>query len=255
MAGSLPTVRSGAAALYPLTRHLEYLTVVQQYTAGNEMRWKKRAPLTRLVLQYIDLLAADKTSIEGFFNSQKGQFDTTWSVTLPAPISATYSNLSFEDDVIRFEERKPRLYSTTLRVRQVQNRAFATPSVSAVFPAIVSGVKSQLPDVRIRKFVTSKNDMASGGRYVWDWYGGGLSGLPTGALMSWELNFPTIQDADVAILEQFFKSNNGRWRTFSFTDPDDASVHTKCRFAGDTFEVKYVGPAHNSVTLVIEEVN
>lgn len=206
----------------------------------------------RGVLAYTLLPAADRSALSTFFNSQKGQFDTTWNFVLGG---VNYQNLCFTDDTLRFIETIPTLFSCTLNIRQVQNRAFPTPAVALSYPTLSTGATTQLPYAQIRRFLTSVNDQESGIRYAYAWIGAGLTGLPAQALLGWDLAYPAITDADLSTLETFFKGMNGRWSSFTFTDPDDLSVHTKCRFGSDLFEVRHLGPNQNAVSLTVTETN
>ena len=252
MAGSFPTIRGGYQAIYPVTRTVSFDTGVMLALNATEQRWKKRAPLTKFSWTASNLKSADVTSIVNFHASQKGAYDPTWSFTLG---STTYSNLTFEDDVLQIKEDRPALFSIAIKARQTQNRNAGTPSVSAVYPTLASGFRAQLPYTQLRRFSTMKQDVGSGVRYSYSWWGGGLTGFPTGSLMGWELQYPALSDADLSTLETFFRGMNGRWNQFSFTDPQDSVAHTKCRFDVDEMVINHSNPGLSTTTLRIVEFN
>jgi|ERR1017187_1222368 hypothetical protein len=78
MAGLLPLVRGGRAC----TRTPEFLTGISQGLNFSEMRRKRRPPLTRVVLTYNSMTAAETAAIVTFFDSQRGSFDATWDFVL-----------------------------------------------------------------------------------------------------------------------------------------------------------------------------
>lgn len=83
MAGLLPLVRDGrATCLYPVTREPQFLTGISQGLNFSEMRRKRRPPLTRLVLTYNSMTAAETAAIVTFFDAQRGSFDATWDLVL-----------------------------------------------------------------------------------------------------------------------------------------------------------------------------
>ncbi len=255
MAGTLPLVRVSAQALYPVTRRVEFLTDVATAVNYTEQRSKTRPPLTRFVFPYAKVSAADLTSIRNFLESQKGPFDTTWSVTLGA---TTYSHLMSEDDSFSAVEAdgSQTAYSFTLRARQTQNAGYTCGSPGAAFPTLANGLRTQLPYTQIRQYAVTRNiNPRSGTAYTWTWFGGGLTGFPTGSLHGWVLSYPVLSDADLATLETHFRNQWGMWSSFTFRDPETSTDYTKSRYADDAFEVVHQSPNINSVTLRVMETN
>jgi hypothetical protein len=248
---AVPNVRRTAQALYPLTRLREYSTDVCQFVNGTEQRFKTRAPLTRLKLTYSSLPADDTTGLKDFVDSAKGMFDTTNTITIG---TEDLANLTLGQDTIQVTEQESLLYNTQLELRQTQNRGFTRPVVDPVWPTFANGCTAQRPYIQIRRFLTSLVDQASGLRYAWAWYGEGLTGFPDGALMAWELTL-LLDNTDIVTLETFFQSMEGRLRTWSFTDPDDNSVHSHCRFDMDSLEIQAASFNLNRVTVKLREFN
>ena len=254
MAGSLPTVRGGVQALCPVTRRVEFLTDVAIALNATEDRRKKRPPLTRFILPYTRVSATETAAFKAFFESQKGTFDSTWSFTLGA---STFTNLTFEDDTFtaREEAATPGTYGFTLRARQTPNAGQTAGAAGAAFPTLANGARAMLPYTQIRRFAVLLNTNPHGPQYAYTWYSGGLSGFPTGSLHGWELSYPVLSDADLASIEAHFRNQFGKWGLWSFQDPDDATVYTKCRYDIDGLEIVNVGPNQNSLTLRIQETN
>jgi hypothetical protein len=260
MSGTLPFARSsgdgsGAQALYPVTRRIEFSTDVAIALNQTEQRFKRRPPLTRFVLPYNRVNRTDMLAFRSFHASQRGTFDATWGFTLGATL---YSNLTFEDDTfIATEEDVTRThYSFTLKARQTKNATATAGDYGGTFPTLANGAMTQFPYIQTRRFAVLVNDNpACGIRYTWTWFGAGLTGFPTGALWGWQLGFPNISDADLLTLETFFRAQWGRWGTFTMVDPEDASSHTKCRFDQDVMDIVHMAPNQNSCTLNILETN
>src|SRR5678815_3603321 len=253
MAGTFPLIRNGlGSALYGFTRRVVYNTIISQGANGTEQRAKGHAPLSSFVLPYTNLIPAEVTLIRSFFNSQKGQFDSTWSLTLGA---TTYTNLCFEDDDLSFNEQDSMLYSSTLRCRQTENPGVAIPAAASDFPSFDVGLVAQRPYTQIRRFYTLKNDNPSGERYAYSLFGGGLAGFPTGALLGWTLEFPELSDANLLTLETFFRGKSGRYGSFNFTDPDNATRAANCRFGNDVLEIKHHDFQVSSTAVSIVQTN
>lgn len=254
MAGTLPTVRGSAQALYPVQRSVSFLTDIAIGLNATEQRAKKRPPLTTFTLSYSRISAADTAAMKAFFESQKGSFDSTWSFTLG---STTYAHLALEDDVFlcREESANRLTYSFTLKARQTQNPGQTAGSAGAAFPTLGNGAKSQLPYSQMRRFAVLRNDNPIGPRYSWTWFAASLTGFPTRSLRGWELQYPALSDADLSTLETHFRNQWGRWSSFALTDPDDGTVYPKCRYDSDSLDITYLGPNQNAVTLRILETN
>lgn len=248
---SLPTVRSGAKALYPIRRTNNFSTRVIQFQNGTEQRWKSRAPLNEFALQYTRINSTDRAALETFWASIKGSFDKTWDFTL----STTYGNCVMLDDKLVIKQTSPLLWDVSFRFRQVAKSGAVTGAGGGTFPTLASGVITQLPYGRSRVGFVTGNDQDSGQRYAYTWYAGGLTGFPTRDLDAWEVGGPSLSDADADTLEAYFAQMNGRYGTFTFVDPDSASSFAKSRFGQDGFERVYVGPNQNSVSLRVEEFN
>jgi len=228
------------------------MTDIAQMGDFSEQRMKMRGPLFNFELKYRRLPFTDVQSIQTWQATIKGMFDKTVSITLE---STTWSNLTLMEDVHVFREDSPGLYSVEFILRQTQNRSYPVPSVGSSFPTLPIGIVTQLPWGSGIKYSTSYNDNPTGQRYPLAWLGGGFSGLPSVGLRSWQLNFPVISEAELAILENYFVGQSGMWGSFSFTDPNTATVYSHCRFGSDTMSIVYQSPGIVSTQLVIEQTN
>lgn len=250
MPATLPTVRGGAVALYPIVRTNQLPVQVQKMLNGTEQRFKRSAPLQSFELAYTGLPVADRDALKAFYASTKGAFDSTWSFTL----DNTYTTCTFLDDAFSSTERQPTFYDVTLRFRQIV-KGGTVAGVGSSFPLTSTGATAQRPFTQIVQYRTVKNDIAAGMRYSYSFYGSGLVGFPARGLMRWKLEFPSIADADMATLEAFFVAMNGRWQTFSFTDPDSGTVYSKVRFDQDAFSYRYVAKNQSATTILLAETN
>lgn len=118
----------------------------------------------------------------------------------------------------------------------------------AVFPRIqgtaLAPVNTQLPFTKSREFRTDKVEMDCGIQYGYR--------HRTDPLRRWTINCPCITDAEVTILEDFFRSCRGRLVPFSFTDPDDL-YELKVRFDADDLDIHVNGPDNNALSIPIVE--
>lgn len=253
---TLPLVFNGTTqAQYGSILRLKFDTGVTLMANGTEQRWKKRAPLFEFEFNYNSLGPTDRDSLKNFCASESGMDAINWSLGLKVGGSTvTYNNLTFDHDVFTLMERENLLYSCTLRMHQVQNKSYAIPSVSAVFPTLSVGAFTELPYAPSYRNLTSVNDSPTGQRYALRWWGGGFTGFPAAQLHRWNLSNPVLPDVDVATIQQYFTWAQGRLQTFSLT-PEDHVAYTKCRFATDVLEMRFVGPQQTSISLPVVETN
>jgi hypothetical protein len=255
MAGLLPTVRGSAAALYPISRMNTCATSVQKFINGSEQRFKRAASLASFKLTYTGLFANDRDALKLFYAEQKGSFDSTWSFAL----DNTYPNCTFlEDGFSSVEGARPNLYDVSLQFRQTIPGGAVAGQGNFGYPVLTSGATAQRPYQQNQRWRTSKNDNPTGKRYAYEWYGAGLQGFPNRGLLSWRLQYPSITDADMAILEAFFVNMNGRWNSFNFVDPDGPGPegianYPDVRFDMDALEYRYLAKNQASTTILLIE--
>lgn len=260
MPAPLPGLRgTSIQVLYPFKRTVRYATTVAAFQDGSEQRSKTGGPWNSFELDFSRLSQTDKDAIKTNVNSAKGAFDSTLSITLDntnyGGAAVTYSNLGLEDDTWSGTERVNLQYGSALRLRQTKPQPITdiTPGGTPTYPSLASGAAVMLPYTQIRRFFTLRNDQATGPRYAFANWGGGLTSMPTGALMAWTLEYNALLDADVATIEAWFHWAWGRWGGFTFVDPEDVTSHTKTRFDIDALEINYRDVGQTSVTVKLAE--
>lgn len=237
MAGTFPSIR-----LQQVTRTLSVPTRVVQFLDDTEQRWRCADPLNAWALTFTGMSAADRDSLRNFVATQKGAYDSSWTFGF---FLVNYTNMAFEDDSFVEVESQPRRWDCSVKFRQTAKSGTYASGLTAVYPTINGGVVTQRPFTRRKTFLTTRNDVPTGKRYAWYERGNPLA--------SWVCDYSAITGLELIALCDFFVSMGGQYGEFTFTDPEDATVHTKCRFAQDDFSARYIGPNHAAVTLAIQE--
>ncbi|HEV2198539.1 MAG TPA: DUF2460 domain-containing protein [Bryobacteraceae bacterium] len=113
----------------------------------------------------------------------------------------------------------------------------------ANFPALKTGAIAQYPADRARLFSTGSHRFLDGAEQRFPRYGA--------PLRRWTIRLDLLDEAELAVLEQFFVSQGGRAGTFAFTDPWDGTVCPSCSFDSDAglFEYRETGRAAAIVTI------
>lgn len=167
----------------------------------------------------------------------------------PIRVGRLYRNMALEHDTLPMTEQESMLYNFTLTARQTANRTFTIAAPGSSYPDIATGLKAQRPYTRIQRYAVLRNDNVYGPRYSWSWIDAGLTGFPAGALHGWQLDYAVLSDAQLAILENFFMGNWGRFGSFSFTDPDNGVTYSDVRFDSDSLEIHHEQSGVSSVSV------
>jgi hypothetical protein len=132
--GTFPTISSGTAFRYPITRSRTQRAGVHIFCDHSEQRYLKGRDLTEFALQYKSITVADKELLRLFYAAQGGELATDWTLVFDG---TTYTNCQF---VGPFEAKNigARLWSVTLRIRSLP----VLSVVSAVLSAITSHTAS-----------------------------------------------------------------------------------------------------------------
>jgi hypothetical protein len=218
-------------------------TRVHRALDDSEVRWQSSAPLQRFRLVYSDISSADLTTLQSWFDSVKGGFDSTWDFTLGG---VTYSYCALSEDAFRIQEVNPELFNLTLAFGQVKKSSMPAGSGGASFPALTSAIITRRPWKYRREFMNSRRDSPTGTRYAYY-----HRATP---LMFWEVGGENLPDADVSTMLAYFVLQKGNRGTFSFTDPQTSTVYSTVRFDQEMFESRLVGPNEQNCYVRLAEV-
>jgi len=69
----------------------------------------------------------------------------------------------------------------------------------------------------------------------------------------WVIRLDLLDDAELATLDDFCISNQGRFGAFSFTDPWDGTVYPSCSFAADKFGFQLKAEMQGNMTVTVCE--
>jgi len=114
-----------------------------------------------------------------------------------------------------------------------------------MFPTLKTGAVMQYPAKRTLQFATGVIRFLDGTeqRYC---------DSPS-VLHKWTIQLDLLDEAEIAALDRFVQENQGRFGSFSFTDPWDGTVYPDCSFAADTFAFQLRGEMRAKTELTICE--
>lgn len=114
---NFPTVFGGAVTLYPLTVTNRRPVAVIQFADLSEQRWKRCAGTKAFRLRFSQINWSEANQILTFFDSVKGGFDSTWSITING---TTYNNMVFDGDTYELKETERGIYTIELACHQIK---------------------------------------------------------------------------------------------------------------------------------------
>jgi len=74
-----------------------------------------------------------------------------------------------------------------------------------------------------------------------------------GPLRRWKIRLDLLDEGELAGLEEFFEAQQGRFGSFSFTDPQDGTEYPDCSLEDDEFLLELEGELRGRASLVVKE--
>ena|SRR5581483_11258295 len=74
-----------------------------------------------------------------------------------------------------------------------------------------------------------------------------------GVLHRWTIRLRELDEDEMAAVEQFFQSNQGRMESFTFVDPWDGTAHANCSLADDLLTVRSLAEMRRETMLTVVE--
>lgn len=114
-----------------------------------------------------------------------------------------------------------------------------------MFPTLKTGAVLQYPAKRTLKFNTDAIRFVDGSEQR-------FRESPS-VLHQWTIQLGLLDEAELAALDQFFVTNQGRFGSFSFTDPWDGTVYPDCSLGEDEFGFQLSGEMRAKTVLTVCE--
>jgi len=247
MAGTYPNLADGKPVRAGYTHSLVIRSDVKQFRSGKEQRYAISGLLNLFKFPYSNLKWTEVVSLRDFVITQKGAFDSSWSITLRDPFTLSdrsYANMGLDSDTFEYTETQNGRYSVSLSASQTVGEA-VTVNPQAAYPALSTGAKVQLPNKVGLNYSTLRNDLDCGKRiayYSW-----------SSPLRVMNLEYADITDAEVQTIVTHYQKAGGPVNPFSFTDPDSAAVYAVCRFSPDPISITRISKNSNRLTVGVEQ--
>jgi hypothetical protein len=72
-------------------------------------------------------------------------------------------------------------------------------------------------------------------------------------LRKWPIRLDLLDESEVARLQEFFRTNQGRFGNFSFVDPWDGREYPNCSLDQDSFEFELLSEMRLRTVLVVKQ--
>lgn len=225
----------------PVTLTLEFGTQIIRGQDGAEQRWMTHAGRASWTLPYNHITLAERDALLAVFESAKGSFDQTVSLTF---LGTTYTGLYFDTDELEFTEATNKTWTGVVKLCTVVRTA-ETTAVPSDFPTLSTGAKLQLPYRYSRRFDTVAMQ-TEGGRVAYANQGY--------SARKWSVGGTVLTDAEASAIWNCFSYAQGMYRSFGFTDPDSAARYATCRFGSDKLEWRVLGAGQNAIQTTVQQV-
>ncbi len=115
----------------------------------------------------------------------------------------------------------------------------------STFPVLKTGAVAQYPAVRAQERSTRVLAFVDGGEQRFR--------RRAGAARRWVIRLAALDDAEMAALDDFLASRQGRLGSFAFTDPWDGQVHADCSLDADATALEFVDILRGRATITVRE--
>lgn len=247
MAGSFPNISGAYPVRLPYAHALKIPCDVKKFWGGQSQRYAMSGLLNSFKWTWPKITWADLQTVEGFWTTQKGAFDATWSISLADPSDNTvrsYANMAFGDDAFQYTEGPPQWYSLSLSASQAVSEA-VTVAIPTNYPTLQGGMVVQVPFGTAPSFKTLKNNLDSGKQisyYAW-----------SSPLNKWSVIYSAITNTELASIVGAYLGAGGSVNSFTFTDPNTSTAHPNCYFGADGLEITRITSGASGCKLTIEE--
>jgi len=115
----------------------------------------------------------------------------------------------------------------------------------ATFPILKTGAVAQYPVTRTLQFSTKILRFVDGTEQRFREF--------KRPLRRWVIRLDLLDEGELAAVEDFFQSQQGRAGSFSFTDPWDGTPYPNCSLDHDGMDAYLQGPDRGRATLIVRE--
>ena len=113
----------------------------------------------------------------------------------------------------------------------------------AAFPTLRTGAVAQYPSTRHVRVETNVIRFVDGAEQRFR--------ATAGLVRRWEIRLQAADATELAAIETFFLEQQGRFGSFSFTDPWDGVEYADCSFEEDTFEARHLTETRSAARMII----
>lgn len=115
----------------------------------------------------------------------------------------------------------------------------------ANFPVLKSGAVAQYPMTRALEYSTRILRFLDGTEQRFREH--------KRAIRRWVIRLELLDEGEMAAIEDFFLSEQGRLGSFSFTDPRDGTVYPDCSLESDAVELDFREQMRGATALTVKE--
>jgi hypothetical protein len=111
-----PTLSSGVITKTPATLGSGFATRVMRFCDDTEQRFVTRYPFSIFVLQFTNINGYDLSQLVAFFRTVKGQYDSSWTLTING---TTCPTMNLDSDDLLVVENVSECFTLSVKCRNV----------------------------------------------------------------------------------------------------------------------------------------
>lgn len=111
------------------------------------------------------------------------------------------------------------------------------------FPLLKTGAITQYPLLRMAVYRTRVHRFVDGSEQRYP--------LQGPAIKRWRVRLTELDESELGSLREFFSVIQGRFATFTFTDPTDGALYLNCFLEQDSLAADYLHEFHHNTVFVI----
>ncbi len=115
----------------------------------------------------------------------------------------------------------------------------------AEFPKLKTGAVTQYPAARRLTFMNQVVEFLDGDEQRYR--------DSEGPARQWSIQLEMLDESETAALEEFFRSQDGRFGSFAFTDPMDGATYADCSLEADEFNLELEEEMRAKTSLTVRE--
>src|SRR5262245_11788600 len=246
MSAELMTAFPAIEIVYGMRRHLR-VDVLQKRRGDLKVEriFRNRHVQHSFEIPWAMLSAAERTTLDSFFQSVRGRF--LGDIDFTDPWDGVHYTCRMDQDELNYEESTSKRWNSTIRLIEVSAFKALKAAVPA-FPTFASGAVVQFPYRMSRFYRTEIQAQQDDSEKRFEDF------AVASGVQRWTVGGEALETADATALLNAWEGNYGPWASMSFTEPETATAYSTVHFTETECIHELISTCASSVRLTLEEL-